>query len=296
MVRPGLSPGVLPNGLHPFNGTQVLIEESRILGAPGHLGFQSLKLRQQDGGLELRHPVVAGHDVVLVPRLVGGPSAIGIRAASLGQLIIIGQDDPALAARDVLAHLEAEGAGVADRAHPLAFPPGAPTVTGILDDDKIMTAGDVQNLVHVARQPGEVNGYDGSRAGGDAALYLASVHVERLSLHVAEDGNGVHLQDCACRGYERVGRHDDFVPRPHARTCKGDFQRSRAVDRGDAEAGILEAGEAFFELPHLLPVPPLAAFEHFQDGVSLLLVVDGPRREGSRPNRLRSVYGKLRHC
>src|SRR2546423_11095966 len=86
-----------------------------ILGPPGCLLGESLHLSEQDRGLPFGHPEVASEDRVLVPAARLSSPDIVYRPDSIGNLLVVREDDSALAGIQVLARLEAERSAIADR-------------------------------------------------------------------------------------------------------------------------------------------------------------------------------------
>ena len=97
-----------------------------------------------------------------IPDIAGGPrAAIGKATRQLGNLFVVGKQNPALSGGDVLAHLEAECAAIADRSSAIAFPLRAPTMTGILDDTQPIFSTEGLVSVHVYGDTTEMHWEDG---------------------------------------------------------------------------------------------------------------------------------------
>lgn len=73
-------------------------------------------------------------------------------------------------------------------------------VHGILDDDEVVTAGEVSQGEAVHRHAGEVNGHDRSRPTGDRCLGGDEVDAQRLWIHVDENGGAPEV------GHDHGGR------------------------------------------------------------------------------------------
>ena len=134
------------------------------------LGFQAVELGVEHRALEFAQAVVAGHDVVLVPKPAGDAPAVVDRAAGLGQRVVGRGDDAAFAAGEVLAGLEGERTQVADGAGGPLPVKRAVGVGGIFDHHQVVRSGDGHDGVHVRGLAGQVDRDDGARARRDGGF------------------------------------------------------------------------------------------------------------------------------
>src|SRR5690606_15997182 len=116
-----------------------------------------LQLRDQDRTLELREAEVLARAVVLVPAAVRRAANVVQRPRLAVEVMVVGDEDAALAGRDVLAGLEAERAEIADRADRLALPGGSPCLAGVLEDRDAVLLRHLEDAVHVRRLAADVN-------------------------------------------------------------------------------------------------------------------------------------------
>ena len=138
--------------------------------------------------MELAEAVVAADHVVLVPCAAGDAAAVVDRAASLGQSVVVGEDDAPFAAGEVLGRLEGERAQVADGADAAAAIFRAVGVGGVLDHREVVPPGDVQHGVHVHRQAAEVDGDDRPGARRDRCLHRRGSRLKVSSSMSAKTG------------------------------------------------------------------------------------------------------------
>src|SRR5205823_5257647 len=127
----------------------------------------ALELTETDRGLHVRHAVLpaglADPEVALVAET---PDV----ARALVELIVIGQQHPALAGDDQLGALEAEAAGIAEAAGPPSGGLGADRRRRVLDDSQVVLAGDPADLIHLGSMAVEVYRHHGPRAIGDCGF------------------------------------------------------------------------------------------------------------------------------
>jgi hypothetical protein len=102
--------------------------------------------------------------------------------------LVIGDSHPATIRVQWLQQLQAEEARVANRADGLRVPRGAQRVGTVFDDDEAVPSRDVENRLHVARQPVEMRRDDRARARRDDALDRTGIDRERFRVHIGEDG------------------------------------------------------------------------------------------------------------
>src|SRR3954454_19142642 len=84
---------------------------------------------------------------------------------------IVAGDHPALAGGDALARMEREAGERPQRADGSAAVGGADGARGVLDDLQAVAPCELEQRVHVGRQPELVHGHDRLRPLADGALY-----------------------------------------------------------------------------------------------------------------------------
>ncbi len=205
------------------------------------------QLDQQQSRLEVVQAVaVADHPVrvlVLLP-------VVAVQAHRLGGGGVVGGDRAAVAQRpEVLARVEAEGGGVAERARRPALVGGAVRLAGVLDDRQAVSRGDLGERVHVHGLPVQVHGHDRGGARRDRGPDGCGVH-ETVALEaVHEDRRGADVAHGLGGGDERVGRDDDLVAGPHARGDQRELHGVGARAHPDRVVAAAEGGEGLLELP-----------------------------------------------
>ena len=179
------------------------------------------------------------------------------RAARLGQPVVVGRDDAALARRQVLARLERERRQVAEGAGGPVLVARAVRVRGVLDDDQLPRARAMAMMASMsAGWPAKWTGMIARVRGVMARLDGCGIEVERVQVDVGEHRNRVGLDHGGGGREERVGRDDDLVLGADARRHQRDAQRDGAVDDGDAVLAAVHRGEALLELGDLRAVQP----------------------------------------
>ncbi len=200
-------------------GTVVLAHDR---AAPRLKLLELAQLPQPERCLDVGHVVLEARDqdlvepaAALVVTLPGvAAHAVQTDHARPGQELRIGGEHPALAGREILGGVEAEGDGI-----PLAAD-GSPLVAGgqrvgrVLDDAKAPRSppGQRAQCVEVGRMTGVVHGQDRAGARGDRCLDLARVDVQRVRLDVHQYGSRANVLDHVHGRRERHRRRNDLVP------------------------------------------------------------------------------------
>ena len=155
------------------------VEELRSQAGPIGVGYLAARLRPavemgelhgEHRGLDRVEPAVGAAGVVVVPRatVVAHPPQLR------GELVVVGGDRAGVAERaEVLARVEAEASGEADRACGAIAVARAVGLRCVLDDGEIVLAGEAEDRLRVAEPAVEVDGDDrpGARSEqGGAAL------------------------------------------------------------------------------------------------------------------------------
>ena len=100
----------------------------------------------------------------------GQGSRLGQRANPRRDRRVANERQPAAVAVERLERLEAEEAGVAERADGLAVPGRAERVRAVFDHAQLVARRDVEDGLHVARQAVQVRRHDGACRRRDGAL------------------------------------------------------------------------------------------------------------------------------
>jgi hypothetical protein len=102
---------------------------------------------------------------------------------------------------------------------------GREAVRGVFDHREAVTARNVEDRIHLAREPRDVDRNDRARAGRDLRFDERGVDVAGDRVDVHEHGSGSAVADRFHGGDERVGGRDDLV------AGSNPFGRERDVQR-----------------------------------------------------------------
>ena len=182
----------------------------------GRVALQLVELAQADRGGDIGQPEVVAEHLVVVSL---AHALVPVQPEPVGQPVVVGRDQAALAGRHVLRAVQAERA-VPEAADPSAPELGAVRLAGILDDRQAVTVGDGHDRLDVGRQAEQVDRADRSRPGRDRRLDPAGVDVVRVGLDVDEDRRRAGGQDRADGRVEGVADRDDLVARSETQTLK----------------------------------------------------------------------------
>src|SRR5215510_4186483 len=128
---------------------------------------QPAELSMQDRTLPLAQPVVRPVDIVAVEPLPRHAAAIVHRARHALHLIVIRNDDSALACCHQLARLEAERACTAKGPNPASTPLCAVRMRTVFDQCKLVFRGNLTKPIEIRRMPTHMNGNNGLGARCD---------------------------------------------------------------------------------------------------------------------------------
>ncbi len=259
------------------------------------LRLEPRHLCEQERRLELREAKVEPGLAVREVAARAGPAVVVERVRPVGERLVVGDDGAALAAVQVLARLEREAPGLADRADMPTLPLREVRLAGILEHGNVPRGGRRHDRVHVGHRSAEVDRQDQPRLRRDRRGDLPGVDLERLDVGVHEHGERVQHEHRVDRGDEGVGRHDHLVARADAHGRERGEQRRRAVGRRQAVLRARRRGVLGFEGLHLAAdtAPPLAALEHGDDRLLLAGVLHRPVREGRGAHRRAAKDGRL---
>ena len=134
------------------------------------------------------------------------------------------------------------------------------SLTGILDDDEMVTTGNLQNRIHVCRLAVQVDRQDGPGALGDRCLDQTRVDGVGLRVDVHEHGRGAAVADRRDGGNEGERHGDDFVAGPDAGGEQGQVQRAGARVHANRVISAAIRREFLFEAPDLRAQHEVLAF------------------------------------
>src|SRR4051812_10045415 len=206
---------------------------------------QVAQLDLEDRRLQGVEAVGAGRQLVVM----ASPLAVGAEQAHLGvQRRIAGHQGAAVSpATEVLGRVEAEAAGVAERADRPAAVEGAVRLAGILDDGDAALASKRQQRVHLDRAAEEVDRDDAARLLAQRLLHRRGGEQCGLRVDVDDDRRCADGRDRLGRGDEAVGRDDDLVAGADPQRAQGDLERGGAGGDAGRVLRAAEGGEGILE-------------------------------------------------
>ncbi len=167
------------------------------------------------------------------------PPLIAVRAAEVGDAVVVGDDHAALAGGDLLVGVEAEDSGVAEGADGFAAVLASQPLARIFNHSNLVPAGDRAVLGHEDRVAEGLDREDGFGLGRDRVLDALRVHVQGLGADVHEDRLRADIQNAVRRRDEGKGRGDDLIAGADAHREHEHVQPGGA---GGARDGVPTAG------------------------------------------------------
>ena len=181
----------------------------------------------------------------------------------LGQTVVAGGDPARIPVRaQVLARIEAEAAGRADRSGDAPFVPRALRLGRVLDQRQAVLPGQLQQGIHVGRLPVDMHRHDRPGLLRDPFLHLFGIEGEVPRIDVGQDRTRPGLQDRLHRGAEGMRRGDHLVARSDSRADQRQLERIRPVAHPDAVGRPAVPGVRLFERFHLGAEDERTAFDH----------------------------------
>jgi len=250
-----------------------------------------------EGGRKVVVSVHPSQGVGVVIAVLGGGARFPERPELPGggvELVVVGDEHPALAGAEALVLVEAEGGAVAERADlpPVELRPVG--LAAVLDDLQPVPPGDGQDRVHVRRQAVKVNHHDRPRLLADGGLDAGGVDVHRLEVDVHENGDGVVVNHAGGRGAPRVGRDDHLVARADPAGGHAHVKGGGAGVGGDGQPVSVPGGELFLKGLAVGPEGVGGPFQRGQHHLPIEIVDRGPALDGALGDRPRAaVDGQL---
>lgn len=215
---------------------------------------------QQDGGLQGVQAAVHSHAHMVVTAVL---TVAGDLAHDFGQLVVVGEDRPAVAV--AAQGFAGEEAGACNRrqiAAFAAFVSCSKALGGVFNDGYAVLSRNGVDGVKVGALAVQAHGHDGFGSRGDGGFEQGRVNVvgARVDVHIhrlgPEQGHGLSGGDVSKAG------GDNFVARAYAQRHLGDLQRVGAVGHGDAVLGAGVGGQLFFQVGHFRAQNVLAVVEY----------------------------------
>src|SRR5439155_21628360 len=158
-----------------------VLDHSLVGALPGENEFELLELGEPEYRLHLSHAKVEAGPRSRVPsprqcRIVL-VAVVVVRAGGLEQLAPRRYNHPALTGCDVLGEVEAQRAGVPERAEVTAVIGAAERLGSVLENDKSVRVGEGEDRIEVGRGSRHVHGADDARPRRDAAGDVRRIEV-----------------------------------------------------------------------------------------------------------------------
>ena len=214
----------LVHGRDPVDAGHALLVEARDAGAGVLHPVQALDLRHADGRVHVREPVVEPQARVHQPRPVVGAPLVGQALQQPVQVVVVGEDHPALGGGELLVGVEAVHRRVAEGAELPAVVVTVDGLAGVLHDPQAVAPRDVHQRGDLCRIAKDVDDEDGLGARRDGRLHRRRIHVEREGIHLRAPGRGTRVEDDVGRRHERDRRGDHLVAGAEAQGMKAAVQ------------------------------------------------------------------------
>ena len=246
------------------------------------------ELAAADRGLHLGEPEV-GAEALMQPAIAGRMLALEDGLVALAMVLVlpgplpqpppVGEQHAALAAGGhdlVLA--EREAADVAEGADWTPFVQCAVGLGTVLDQHQVAVPNELQQRVHVARVPAQVNADHDPRSGGQHSLDAGRGQVLGISVDVGEHRPAASQRNHSGGGEKGPRRHHHLVTRLERDGVQRQLQGEGAVGQGDRVLAAKSARKLRFEMTVLIarPVVDRAAPQDGDDRVDLVLLDKGP--------------------
>src|SRR4051794_28019129 len=171
----------------------------------------------------------------------------------LRHVLVVRADSSAVAeGAEVLARIEAEGRGRAERPRAPIAVARAVRLRGVLEHHQAVPARDARERIHVAHLPVQVHGQDRAGPVGDRGLGGRRVDQAGAGVDVAEDRHRARVGQSECGRYERMRGDDHLVAGLDPGRERADGERGSARRDPHAVARAAVGGELLLEARDLL--------------------------------------------
>ena len=213
-------------------------------------------LGEQDGAGQLGHPEIQAKEGtigVLRAESIRGVALVVDREHPTVEVLVVGDDHPAVAARDRLVFVEAVDAGRADAAHPLALVGRAERLRAVLDDGDAVAIRDILEFIESGRRTEHMHDDDRPSPRRDPRLDIGRIEVERI-VDLRQDRERAGVDDRRDRCHVREAGNDDLVAGADAQAHERHQQSARAAAaQPEAEADAGQPRDVLLDLPDLGP-------------------------------------------
>ena len=182
------------------------------------------------------------------PAHVGGAALVALAPQAGGGLGAVRDQHPALAGRQLLVGVEAEGGEVAAGPHPPSLGVDrAERLAGVLEDPEAAAGGDLLELGHRGGVAEDVDREDPRGALGQTRLGGGGIEVEGDRVDVAEDRPHTLIEEAVGRSDEAQRAGQDLVALTPAQRPDPEVQRGRPARDGDRVLDPEPGGEVALE-------------------------------------------------
>jgi len=215
-------------------------------------GIELAQLGHEDGPFQLGHPEVHAQERATADLDAESERAVPLvvhgEAAPI-EILVVGDDHPAVATGDRLELVEAEDPDLADAAHAAATVAGPEGLGAVLDQGDAMAVGNGPQLGQPRRVAQHVDRHDRPRPRRDARLHVDRVEVERL-VDLGQDGQGPGIHDGGDRRDEGEARHDDLVAGADPEPGQRQPDAARPGIHGERVGHAGQPGDLLLEMPY----------------------------------------------
>ncbi len=256
---------------------QMLRQQSCIFRAHLSLRFEVAHLAQQEGGLKLRHTVIATDEGMFVPLSRTAATAVVDGPRGIGEGVVVRQDEASLACIQILAGLKAECAQIADRTDATSLPLGAVRLGGILDEAQTVGLAQFRECIEIRGLSTKMNRDDNTGSFGESRLDGSDINAICIGVNIDEYGNCPDEGDGGSGGDEGVRRDDDLVTQTDTCRFECDLQSGGAAADSAAVAGLVKVGKYALDLGDAIGEEPLAGVQYVEQGGLIFGTEDRPR-------------------
>ena len=187
-----------------------VVSRSGSLAESEHLS-DAAELHTSQRASQFREPVVVTDLSVVEPACGRLTTLIAQTAQTIGMSAVVSQHCAAFAGGELLVGIEAKYCHIAKAAGAVVVEFGADGLTGVFNEDKAVTAGEITERVHIGRNAKGVDNQNGAGARRDGAGHGGGIEVEGDGVNLGKDGRGANLENCVGHGHKCKGGHDYLV-------------------------------------------------------------------------------------
>src|ERR1700674_5772064 len=259
--------------------------------APLKNRFQTLELAGAKRAVQFGDSIVVAQLFVLTPIAGFGAALIAKFPGEHGKVRIICDDHSTFAGGNLFIGIEAKDARVSERSHFAAVELRAKGFASILDDEELVTPGNLEDFVECRGTAEGVHHDDCTSAQGDGFFDPGRIEIQRLGIDVNEDRHGALVKKNIGDGDESKRRDDDFIAFGDAQSAYTEMEGAGSGIHGDGIRSAAVTGDGLLELFHLGAEAQAGGAENCADGGDVRFGDIGGGERNSHRGRFHGLAG-----